>query len=304
MEKTIYIIEEHHEAFRVWHHARVGENPPAELIHVDSHPDMSLLPRGIIPDTDASPEVVADFVQTALDLQTFITPAVFKGWFDRVIWVRPDLQKPVGSDTWIWKTKGRDDRLFMGKNMPESGMGKKFQYQWTGLGHKCPSGTGPTVLDIDLDFFASSAGPVSGSIEITKGEYERYCHDPRHYLRLHFGSRAEVKALKGRYTLLLTPDDSVHRAGIRDIENEKAFGTIEAFGAWLARNRINPDLVSICRSRISGFAPEGLWKSLEKKLISILESVYGRLRIINGDSLFKSIYVKPEPDSRTCRVFS
>ncbi len=294
MEKPLYIIEEHHEVFLVWHHARIWENGPLELIHVDAHPDMSLLGSGTIPDTDAHHSEIRDFVHTCLDIQTFITPAVFSGWFNRVTWVRPDIRKGAGSDTWIWKTKGRDDRLFMGKNMPESGAGKKFTYQWSGLetgfetgpGHDRAPGTGRQILDIDLDFFMNSTGPCSGTIEITEDEYLRYKNTPRHYLRLHFGSRARVEKNNGGCFLILTPEDMVHRAGIRAVEKDAATKSIEAFGTWLNRNRIDPDIISICRSRISGFTPKGQWEFLEQTLIRLLESIYGSLCIIDGDSLF------------------
>ena len=298
MEKPLYLIEEHHEAFLVWHHAGIRENRPAELIHVDSHPDMSLLCAGKIPGPDACLEEIADFVHNRLDIQTFITPAVFNGWFNQVTWVKPDIQKPAGSNTWIWKTKGEEDRLFMGKEIPESGVGKKFFYQWTGIDHADRSETGytpscrpknsRTVLDIDLDFFKSSTGPYPGTIEITEDEYKRYVNDPRHYLRLHFGSRARVEEKNSRYFLTLTPEDMVHRAGIRTVETEAAALTIRTFGAWLTRNRINPDLISICRSRISGFTPKGLWESLEQALINLLTSIYGRLCIFDPNSLFEN----------------
>jgi hypothetical protein len=291
MEKIVYIVEEHHEAYFIWHYAR-SLNPaawPAHLFHVDAHPDMDLSGGGMIPGGSSSHRAVMDFVYNGLDIQTFITPAVYGGFFQNVTWVAPGPKKPAGGETHIWSAGETDGRLFMSTRRPDRGSSKTFHYRWTGLDHPCPKPAGPVVLDIDLDFFASSPRPVSGSLEITEAEYRRYRENPRHLFRLHFGSRIEMLEKEGRYHAVFTPDDAVHRAGIREVNPDRAERAVAELETWLKENRVEAGLITVCRSRLSGFSPKGLWERLEKRLMDGLESLYGNVTPVHVDSLYEKL---------------
>src|SRR5437773_2525459 len=115
----LVIVEEHHEAFCVWHHAiwrswlaRRGN----ALLHVDEHSDLRLPRLRRLPDQFSGPADVARFAYEDLGIGTFIWPAVFQRIFDRMIWLRPMIlnREPARlATTWL-QQRGRDVELVLG----------------------------------------------------------------------------------------------------------------------------------------------------------------------------------------------
>ena len=87
-----FIIEEHHEAFIVWNYAiQKGLIPPTgnTLFHVDEHSDMGT-PRfnSSINGLNGDINTIKDFTYKELNIASFIMPAIYKGIFNQIHWIK------------------------------------------------------------------------------------------------------------------------------------------------------------------------------------------------------------------------
>jgi hypothetical protein len=113
----LVVVEEHHEAFYVWHYAAqegwLGRDGNT-LLHVDEHADM-FLPRLRRPLTSISSLTdLAEFTYNELNIGNFIWPAIYLGFFSRVLWLRYKHEISAGG----WRTiytcgKDTDKREFV-----------------------------------------------------------------------------------------------------------------------------------------------------------------------------------------------
>ena len=136
----IYLVEEHHEVFLIWDQFVHDSNLPlhdATLIHIDAHPDMDLPDLAIDLKDRLAYRDVLDLVYDDLDIQTFITAAIYRGFFDQVVWLSPHMRKRTSGDTYIWSERRAASRLCMSTQPPTTADARKFNYQWTGLNHRC-----------------------------------------------------------------------------------------------------------------------------------------------------------------------
>ena len=286
--KPVFLLEEHHEAFLIWQLGEALTGAPVHetaLIHVDAHADMDLphLSQGL--NEVLTPAQAYDITYRELDVQTFITAAIYQRRFSRVDWLRPVRRKNASATVHVWSEKGQGRRLFLGKTPPEGADSRAFSYAWLSLDHDWRPADVPVVLDIDLDFFSGGGRSVPTLVEITADEYRKFTESRRHLLRSHFGSRVQVHRTDGRYYFSFRPVDGTERDGIRERSNGAAAEMIAAFGRWLRRHRIDPLMISISRSWQSGFTAEDQWTFLEKTLLAELEVCYGLLQVRHIDEL-------------------
>jgi hypothetical protein len=287
--KPVYLLEEHHEAFFVWQLAEQLTGSPlhhATLLHVDAHADMDLPVLSRPLGENLSPDDAYAITYRDLDIQTFITAAVYQQRFSRVEWLRPQRRACAKSTVHIWSQKGEGCRLFMGTAPPFDADGNRFEYRWFTLFDAwSSSGTAPLILDIDLDFFAGGGRRTPALIEVTAEEYRRIKEHPRHPLRSHFGNRVRTHCVDGRTYFSFSPLDGAGREGERERTDSEAEAVIAQFGCWLRQNRIDPAFITISRSWQSGFTGEGQWKFLEETLLRELAASYGELGIIQLDEV-------------------
>ncbi|PKK89478.1 MAG: hypothetical protein CVV64_13765 [Candidatus Wallbacteria bacterium HGW-Wallbacteria-1] len=87
----LYIIEEHHEAFILWHHAmELGLMPTGGnmLLHIDAHADLDPpVIRSTLAPRPESLSMVAEFTYRELGISTFVLPAIHRGIFNRYCWI-------------------------------------------------------------------------------------------------------------------------------------------------------------------------------------------------------------------------
>src|SRR5215472_9699272 len=88
----LFRLEEHHEAFLVWHYAIARQLMPASqniLLHVDEHSDWATPRlRRSIESAGSTLSGIAAFTYAELDIGSFIWPAIYKGIFAEVYWMR------------------------------------------------------------------------------------------------------------------------------------------------------------------------------------------------------------------------
>ena len=278
----LYIIEEHHEAFYIWNRAtEAGFLPPCgnTLLHVDHHPDFECGAYGV--DLDVLFASLADmrmFTYDSLGVADFICPAIYQGVFNEIVIVQdfnPTISKPVEKII----TLDASEVLTIKEITPLSRIGllkpdadyRLFTYSHGGLGDF--STPQPLVLDIDLDYFCwddSLSSVVDKRLEITKQAYLDVTENLYHPFRLF--PKAWLRPIEegGRFYLkylgLPKPEPLP--------EKELIQKRIDIFINWLDRNKIAACIISVCRSRYSGYTPVAVWAEIEKNLLKRLAEMY------------------------------
>jgi len=283
MKKNVYIIEEHNEAFYVWLAARrsglIGNNNL--LLHFDDHSDF----RYPVINADISQLDITDdkkvelFVRRELTIDSFIVPAIYLGLISEFCWIRQDVEKTSSRQMYV-RTYNNGGKYFMQGNGPS---GSKiacvnFQYIKTGTAGFCNCGFNeemPVLLDIDLDYFSCCENPYIQNeivIEITEQEYSGFVGNPYHYL--HFiCARAEAVRHNDAYFYILNGVQQKYQSK-REVDADLIIKRIRGFVNDLVEKKIDPSLVTICRSRHSGFTPCEQWQFIENNLLSALGMAY------------------------------
>jgi len=276
----LVILEEHHEAFILWHHAvRGGWMGPAGnvLLHADVHADMRLpAPGEAAPPPDAELADVAAWVYERLDIAAFIRPALARGLFRRVYWLRRrhDARLKVrtfgpadGSDAW-------------GALTPGAGVSNEIRaaassaVEWIPLTERQVfTESGPVVLDIDLDYFASD-DRTGGTLDIpvTRAVHDTIRRDRYHRLRLLLGGRFQLVRVGRRHFIRLVPGAASAKAEAPHPEEVRR--RVATLGDFLAANRVSPGLIGICRSVRSGYTPMESGRVAEEALLEVLGDLY------------------------------
>ncbi len=130
------------------------------------------------------------------------------------------------------------------------------------------------LLSIDLDFFSCIKKPLpQGKIEITRNEYRKFQNNPYHFLRLNVGLVAEAIEENNNYFIQF---NNYHRRPKYNLEvsMEKADERIDKLTNFLRAHSIAPRIITISRSRYSGFTPLSQWEDIEAHLLSALRDIY------------------------------
>jgi hypothetical protein len=282
----LVIMEEHHEAFFVWHACvRLGWLPRSGncLLHVDEHADIgSPRLRQVMPGLASDSAAVLKFVFDELTCFEFIVPAAAQGLFDELIWlqqnparrsdqlvvIRPDAEPPTRFDLHAFN-------LFKGEPVgrPEIPQGARLRYRHQAVDAPLPA-MRQVVLDVDLDYFScEDAVNLVQKLEITRAEYERYRNDRYHFLRVGQGSRIRVQQEGERYYLYLRDYQQAAPTPLK-VTHEVIEQRMDRLIEVLQQNAVQPQLVNIARSRLSGYTPADQWDFIETKLLERLRRLY------------------------------
>ncbi len=289
----VFVFEEHHEAFIVWHEAvRRGLLRPGcknILLHVDTHADMkSYCLRSPVPEIAASPERVSEFVYRELIISSFIIPAVYQKLFYEVCWLAPPAAEPTEASSdpmlvekrfFYVRSQDEDRKTLIVRPDPSQGFSDRT---WEDRSPFCHyrqttadpfTAESPVVLDIDLDYFCCSpTADAFERFEITEEEYGRCLTERYRKLNLHF--RHYVEAVDGRYYLCFNPPSPGAAEARAPKSDDEIFASIRGFSVFLEHNQVRPVLIDICRSRYSGYTPEPAWRLIEKELLGELGRLY------------------------------
>lgn len=259
----ISIIDEHHEALLVWEKAlKVGKiRRYSTLIHVDFHADMGApqLRRSVYS------RDIRRLVEDDLCISDFIIPAILRGIFDEVVFVRP-TGKPVGRRYHFAGTLDGNGLISNGsikrpmlRSYPDA---RKYAFtQKTGArGIRCDDG----VLDIDMDFFCCNICPqMPFSIDLTPsqaGDLARFLRSEDKFSISTGLINVEDKKLSWR----------PRRSDINVIYNDSEEWIEYSIKSFVRDIGFKPRLVSICRSVKSGFTPKKYADRIETLLIKCL----------------------------------
>lgn len=286
----LFIVEEHHEAFWVWNYAIINKlisQHNNTLLHVDQHSDMA------VPKFNCSIKSLTDdllniykFTYNELTIDNFIVAAIYQGIFSHVYWLyqtnneQRENQKSIlvyshKEEGKILKTKRNCDLGSLAFFNPDF---KNAQFQARKTLDEFPESQA-VVLDIDLDYF--SCNPLGyqhkGEVQVTKEQYDLFNNDKYHFLRLAFGSGIKTKVEEGKYYLSFNssqPEAITEKQKKLKVSEEEIVQRINTLGDWLINKQVEPQLIDICRSRLSGFTPDEQCEFIEKKLIEKLNSIY------------------------------
>ncbi|MBS0032091.1 UPF0489 family protein [Chitinophaga sp. 22321] len=285
----VFIVEEHHEAFYVWHYSVINGWMPESantLYHFDEHSDMgSLQSNTSIHQLGKDLDAIHQFMQDELSIASFIIPAAYQGLFNKIYWIKQQhrTQKSNTHHQMFVRSYNNDgkkiiygpvaDLINLNDKFASENMHKEFLYALCEEKHLAGQATNVT-LDIDLDYFSCSGDPNAQEeiyIEITREEYESFVNDKYHRLR-YLGPRIDVCTLNDSYFYVFNNYTDTYPS-ILKVSETTIDHRIDNFINTLTQNNITPDIITICRSAFSGYTASDQWEYIEKKLLNGLGEV-------------------------------
>lgn len=291
----IYIMEEHHQAFYLWYQAvEKGIMPEFDniLIHIDAHSDLEPpVVRQPFKTIIKSKENVKNYTFSELGIANFIIPAIYEKLFNGYAWVYPDFSNiksaespgsgPVYSKKYVrtYENKGQLYILSDCNNSVNlesikifdcySGTIDSFLNRQFNIFNNRPEDKRSIVLDIDLDFFSLSQHDYRDlSIEITEDEYNRILNDPYHFMRS--DGKCFLQKKSGKYYLAMNKKEGMHIKSLTQVSMTIIKKRVEKLQIFCELYSIDPCLIHICRSRISGYTPAHQCGDIEDHLIEML----------------------------------
>ncbi|MDR1964620.1 MAG: UPF0489 family protein [Planctomycetaceae bacterium] len=284
----LYLVEEHHEVFPFWLQYCQGKEPMT-LLHVDAHSDLQ--PGHFASGLQQLPDdkkMLRNIVRNEFHFDDFILPAVYLGFFNRIIWLRPKIlygntDFSVSKYVRSWRNRGTQLILGNGKLDTTDSVSdtRPFILEaacFNGENFPCDF----DILDIEYDFFYCVQSPcIAQRIEITEQEFSRYESDTYHFARLHFRTKTEEK--DGRFFLVFYPWDEAI-PGALEVNDETVIQSVHHFCDDLQRVAVVPKLITLCRARHSGYCPARQSQLIENILLNFLTNIsFGdkKVRLIN-----------------------
>ena len=139
------------------------------------------------------------------------------------------------------------------------------------------------MLDIDLDYFScDQAEHRSYRLEITASAAAEYAGDGRHFLKLLLGGRAAVITEGGRHYFVLRGYRERERCALRTTDL-MVKARLAALEWYLTSQSVAPRMITVARSRLTGYTPEDQWQMIEQGLLALLGRMYPT-RIVHADA--------------------
>lgn len=281
----LILTEEHHEAFLAWHWAVAsGVLPPSgsTLVHVDHHADLAAPRLAAAPGAPGDLPAARRLVYADLDVGSFIIPALYQGLFGRVVWLRPDhdpreslrarrlvvTARPEAPHTLI----AEEERLL---NLQSTGMPRRSVLVEQRTPEEPLALDDPIVLGIDLDVLCSNPYPhhADHRLEVTAACLQAFETDPYHFLRISPGGRVTSLRDGDRCYLLFNATPPGQWRGSA-AERAAIAATAARLEAALARLAARPRLITVSRSRRSGYLPAAHAEHAEQLVLALLRRLF------------------------------
>jgi hypothetical protein len=287
----LHILDEHNEAFSVWHQAKAAGfiQGPLDLFHIDAHDDMGR-PESFRRPLYAAGRSGADsldfyrhFALEELHHGNFIIPAVLTGLVRNVYFIYPPWRKfkprqkkhnvatAFGEGRVLkydMKMEEHANPALFQKTLPDL---KSYTYYMRELAH-IPANR-KVILDIDLDYFAcrdSIANHFSYELEITAGQYGQQ----EDFLR-----DATLKFAGLDFAFLQRDGKFFVKVGHQKIKEashlppkEEISQEVKNLVDTLRAKRTRPAVISIARSCVSGYCPPDYVDFIEAELVQRLQT--------------------------------
>ncbi|WP_169738587.1 UPF0489 family protein [Desulfofalx alkaliphila] len=295
----LFIIEEHHEAFFIWHYGYFNKliNPFGNtLLRVDSHEDMLCGCLGeSVDQLEEDLSRIYRFTYQQLGIATFIIPAIYRGVINNYTFLcKYSSYEGKRTDKYVasYKSEGKCFKIgeingFLPLQLQSEGnpWGRHqfYRHQEIGLGSSFTTGQ-PLILDIDLDFFScdNSLSSTVKRIEITERAYHDFINNKYNPFRIMPDAALTAKKESDGYYLYYT--EWQETPNYKKVSPDVIDKRISRFVDFLKQNDVKPKLIDICRSRFSGYTPGDQWEYIENKLIEGLGQLYD-LSITHIDEL-------------------
>lgn len=286
MPIPLVAIEEHYEAFFVWHHARdagwLAETNNI-LLHVDDHADLRLpVSRERLPERHDA-HAAARHAYTRLNIANFIWPTVYAGVFDKVYWLRRQHEADAGGRRRVtlsfdpdrlplaW-TKSEDEAFESLATVPGE---VACEYAPIEPGDRIHPAA-PLALDIDLDYFATNnpAERPASRLRLEEGFAREILDNPYHWMRVE-GFPFHVEQDPNGYWVMDWFEEAPRRGRSNASPPAHALSnSLQRLGAHLDEFQLEPALITICRSEYSGFTPKSLVRQIEEGVRDLLMERY------------------------------
>ena len=282
----LFIFEEHNEAFFVWHYAIAKNLISAKnniLLHVDEHSDMGI-PRfnRSIKTLNGDLQDIYQFTYNELTIENFIIPAIYQSIFDQIYWVYQNRQNPCPPSMCVY-SHDKQGKSLAAKSTKELNTAFLFnpdyhraKFQSLKVDNKFPESQ-TVVLDIDLDYFSCNHKyhNFRGNLEITATQYREFQQDKHQFLRSILGSMVKTKHENGKYFLCFNdfPEDESIPNKLK-VSDKEIINRLDKFIDFLRKHKVQPQIIDICRSRLSGFTPDDQWQLIEQNLLARLGELY------------------------------
>jgi hypothetical protein len=300
MKINTFLLEEHNEAYIAWHYALehnlISLNNNNVLLHVDEHSDLASNQfKTSVYDTNFLLDKVKNFTYNEVGIAGFIVPAILLGMFNEVYWVKQTHNKNSAGfyEMFARSYNSCGKKLKCNKISNAEGIDvvnsnsdlKRFNYYLCGIEAITP--LQQVILDIDLDYFSCSGEPSKLNevyIEITKTEFQEFNEDKYHALKhLLLGHQIETLASRDSYFYVINNYQEIY-AYKENVSFDTILERITTFVSILKEKNIQPLIIDICRSKISGYTPKDQCDFIQKNLISQLQTIYD-LNILSIDDI-------------------
>lgn len=287
MNVPLYLFEEHNEAMYYWLYSlRTGLIQQNNcLLHFDDHADLRCpffhnTINTLVYKDDAD---IKEFIDKDVKIDTFIIPSIYLNIINDMVWIKHGMVNEVDMQMYV-RTYNDDGKKFIsGKvndNMqnPDEGM-VKFRYRKVDADKYNNTividDSKQLLLDIDLDYFSCCEHPHIENevlIGITENEYQEFINQKYHPLNF---ITSHIKAIRFNnehfYVLNGLPEKY---PGVREVTNDVISNRMNEFAKTLRKLPMNPAIITVCRSRYSGYTPSHQWKFIENNLIEVLTGLY------------------------------
>lgn len=279
-----YIVEEHHEVFIAWNNAILDGNvSPANnvLYHFDEHSDLSTPQfNSDINQVKGNLRKIRQFTYKELNISTFIIPVVYLGIINEVFWFKyRDESVKKDRNCYVRSYNNDGMKLLSGdieKLNPHEIYTDIRKFKLCQATPDFIIGKDDVLLDIDLDFFSCAGNPKLNeevAIEITKEEFDKFKADKYSKIKYCGVSKVDTYKENDKYYYLINYFKHLYPCKLRKTPAEIK-ERIYYFIYNLKNRHIIPSVITICRSRYSGYTPEDQWELIENELLSGLKNLY------------------------------